>query len=164
MQKSKIGKISIFSSLNVKLEFLMNQVELTRLSVESSRVELKICSTRLELNWKCEQLDFKLSWIQNVNSKLNLMISLNVTYESFQDFEKRQAFDKHFKSSRKKQEVLFVKTFIYKEYVIQRNQKTEMKIYMNINVEINVISQHFIIKQNISLLNVDLLRFIWIND
>ncbi len=164
MQKSKIGKISIFSSLNVKLEFLMNQVELTRLLVESSRVELKICSTRLELNWKCEQLDFKLSWIQNVNSKLNLMISLNVTYESFQDFEKRQAFDKHFKSSRKKQEVLFVKTFIYKEYVIQRNQKTEMKIYMNINVEINVISQHFIIKQNISLLNVDLLRFIWMND
>ncbi len=28
----------------------------------------------------------------------------------------------------------------------------------------NVISQHFIIKQSMSLLNVDLSRFIWMND
>ncbi len=88
----------------------------------------------------------------------------NVTYESFQDFEKKQALDEHFKSSRKKQEVLFVKTLIYKEHVIQRNQKTETKIHMNIDVEMNVISQRFIIKQNMSLLNVDLSRFIWMND
>ena len=88
----------------------------------------------------------------------------NVTYELFQDFEKRQAFDKYFKSLRKKQEVLFVKILIYKEHVIQKDQKIEMKIYINIDVEINVISQHFIIKQDMSLLNVDLSRFIWIND
>ncbi len=31
-----------------------------------------------------------------------------------------------------------------------------MKIYMNINVEMNVISQRFIIEQSMSLLNVDL--------
>jgi len=78
----------------------------------------------------------------------------------FQDFEKRQAFDKYFKSLRKKQEVLFVKILIYKEHVIQKDQKIEMKIYINIDVEINVISQHFIIKQDMSLLNVDLSRFI----
>ncbi len=35
---------------------------------------------------------------------------------------------------------------------------------MNINVEMNVISQHFIIKQNMLLLNVDLSRFIWMNN
>jgi len=84
----------------------------------------------------------------------------NVTYESFQDFKKRQALDEYFKSSRKKQEVLFVKTFIYKEHVIQKDQKTKIKIYMNIDVEMNVISQRFIIEQNMSLLNVDFLRFI----
>jgi len=84
----------------------------------------------------------------------------NVTYKSFQDFKKRQALDEYFKSSRKKQEVLFVKTFIYKEHVIQKDQKTKIKIYMNIDVEMNVISQRFIIEQNMSLLNVDFLRFI----
>ena len=42
MQKLKIGKISIFSSLNVKLEFLINQVKLTQFSVELSHVKLKI--------------------------------------------------------------------------------------------------------------------------
>ncbi len=31
---------------------------------------------------------------------------------------------------------------------------------MNLDVEINVINQHFIIKQSISLLNIDLSRFI----
>jgi len=35
-----------------------------------------------------------------------------------------------------------------------------MKIYMNIDVKMNVISQHFIIKQDMLLLNVDLSRFI----
>ncbi len=39
-----------------------------------------------------------------------------------------------------------------------------MKIYMNIDVKMNVISQHFIIKQDMLLLNVDLSRFIWMND
>ncbi len=39
-----------------------------------------------------------------------------------------------------------------------------MKIYMNINIEMNVISQYFIIKQDMSLLNVNLSRFIWMND
>jgi len=58
----------------------------------------------------------------------------------FQDFEKRQALDECFKLSRKKQEVFFVKILIYKEHVIQRDQKTEMKIHMNINIEMNVIS------------------------
>ena len=88
----------------------------------------------------------------------------DVTYELFQDFKKRQALDKHFKSSREKQEVLFVKILIYKEHVIQRDQKTETKIYMNIDIKMNVISQRFIVEQNMSLLNVDLSRFIWMND
>ncbi len=61
MQKQKTGKISIFSSLDVKLEFLTNRVELIQFSVESSRVELKIWVTQLESSWKCEQLDFESS-------------------------------------------------------------------------------------------------------
>ena len=61
---AKSEKISIFSSLDVKLEFLTSRVELTRFQVESSRVELKICSIRLELSWKCEQLNFESSRIQ----------------------------------------------------------------------------------------------------
>ena len=63
MQKQKIGKISIFNSLDVKLKFLMSQVELTWFLVESNYVELKICSTQLESSWKCKQLDFESSWI-----------------------------------------------------------------------------------------------------
>ncbi len=35
---------------------------------------------------------------------------------------------------------------------------------MNINVKINMISQHFIIKQSMLLLNVDFSRFIWMNN
>ncbi len=35
---------------------------------------------------------------------------------------------------------------------------------MNINVKMNVISQHFIVEQDMSLLNIDLSRFIWMND
>jgi len=88
----------------------------------------------------------------------------DVASESSQDFEKRQALDECFKSSRKKQEVLFVNTLIYKEHVIQRDQKTETKIHMNIDVKMNVISQRFIIKQDMSLLNVDFSRSIWMND
>ncbi len=51
-------------------------VELTQFLVESSQVKLKIYSIQLKLSWKCEQLNFESSWIQNVNSKLDLMISL----------------------------------------------------------------------------------------
>jgi len=78
----------------------------------------------------------------------------------FQDFKKRQAFDECFKSSREKQEVLFIKTFIYKEHVIQKNQKTEMKIHMNIDVKMNMICQHFTVEQDMSLLNVNLSKSI----
>ncbi len=88
----------------------------------------------------------------------------NVTYELFQDFKKRQTLDKCFKLLRKKQEVFFVKILIYKKHVIQKDQKIKTKIYMNINVEINVISQCFVVKQDMSLLNVDLSRFIWMNN
>ena len=56
------------------------------------------------------------------------------------------------------------KTLIYKEHVIQKDQKTETKIHMNINVKMNVISQRFIIEQSMSLLNADLSRSIWMND
>ncbi len=77
MQKSKTGKISIFNSLDVKLEFLTSRVKLTQFSVESNRVKLKIWATQLESSWKCEQLNSILIWVQNVNLKLNLMISLN---------------------------------------------------------------------------------------
>ncbi len=78
MQKdnAKVEKISIFNSLDVKLKFLINQVELTQFSVKLSHVELNICIIQLELSWKCEQLDFKSSQIQNINLKLNLIISL----------------------------------------------------------------------------------------
>ncbi len=63
MQKQKIGKISIFSSLDVKLKFLTSRVELTQFSVESSRVKLKMWATQLwiELNSKC-QLE---TWLDN---------------------------------------------------------------------------------------------------
>ncbi len=47
---AKVEKNSIFSSLNVKLEFLMSWVELTQFLVELSRVKLKIDSIWLELN------------------------------------------------------------------------------------------------------------------
>jgi len=42
MQKSKIENFSIFNSLDVKLEFLTSQVELTQFSVELSHIKLKI--------------------------------------------------------------------------------------------------------------------------
>jgi hypothetical protein len=46
------------------------------------------------------------------------------------------------------------------KHVIQRDQKMITEIHMNINVEMNVIFQRFIIEQSISLLNIDLSRFI----
>ncbi len=55
----------------------MSWVKLTQFSVESSYVKLKIWATRLKLSWKCEQLDSISIQVQNVNSKLNLMISLS---------------------------------------------------------------------------------------
>ncbi len=75
-QANMLFYVSILSSLNVKLEFLTSWVKLTQLLLESRWVELKICSTWLELSWKCEQLDSRLIQVQNVNLKLNLMISL----------------------------------------------------------------------------------------
>ncbi len=76
MQKLKTGKISIFNSFDIKLEFLMSWVKLTQFSVELNRVKLKIWATWLESSWKCEQLNSILIWVQNINLKLNLMISL----------------------------------------------------------------------------------------
>ncbi len=76
MQKSKTGKISIFNFLDVKLKFLMSWIKLTQFSVESSHVKLKIWATQLELSWKCKQFNLISIWVQNVNSKLDLTISL----------------------------------------------------------------------------------------
>ena len=76
MQKSKTGKFSIFNSLDVKLKFLTSWIKLTQFSVESSRVELKIWAIRLKSSWKCEQFDSISIRVQNVNSKLDLTISL----------------------------------------------------------------------------------------
>ncbi len=39
-----------------------------------------------------------------------------------------------------------------------------MKIYMNIDIKMNVINQRFIIKQSMLLLNINLSRSIWMND
>ncbi len=56
MQKSKTEKFSIFSSLDVKLEFLTSRVELIQFSVESSHVKLKMWATQLDLDLssKCQ--------------------------------------------------------------------------------------------------------------
>ncbi len=82
MQKdnAKVGKISIFNSLDVKLEFLTSRIELTQFSVESSRIKLKIWAIRLESSWKCEQLDLISIRVQNVNLKLDSTISLKLNY------------------------------------------------------------------------------------
>ncbi len=84
MQKdnAKKRKISIFNFLDIKLKFLMNQVKLTRFLVESSHVKLKICLIQLKSSWKCKQLNFESSWIQNVNLKLDLIISLIMTWSN----------------------------------------------------------------------------------
>ncbi len=56
MQKQKIEKISIFSFLDVKLEFLMSWIELTQFLVELSHIKLKIWVIQLQikLNSKCQ--------------------------------------------------------------------------------------------------------------
>ena len=72
--------VSILSSLDIKLKFLTNWIELTRLLLESRWIELKICLTWLESSWKYEQLDSRLIQVQNVNLILNLMISLLQCY------------------------------------------------------------------------------------
>ena len=59
----------------------MSWVELTQFSVEFSHVKLKIWAIRLELSWKCKQLNSISIQVQNVNLKLNLMISLLITTE-----------------------------------------------------------------------------------
>jgi len=84
MQKDnvKVEKISIFSSLDVKLKFLTSRVELTQFLVESSCIKLKIWATWLKLSWKCEQLNSILIQVQNVNLKLNLTISLSTEKNS----------------------------------------------------------------------------------
>ncbi len=88
MQKQKTGKISIFSSLDAKLGSLASRVELTQFPVGSSRVKLKIWAIRLESSWKCEQFDFESGQIQNVNSKLNLTISLAMINVANINFDK----------------------------------------------------------------------------
>jgi len=46
------------------------------------------------------------------------------------------------------------------KHVIQKDQKTIIKIHINIDVKMNVISQRFSVEQNISLFSIDLSRFI----
>jgi len=55
---------------------------LIQFSVELSHVELKIWATWLELSWKCEQFNSISVRVQNVNLKLNLIISLRIYYFS----------------------------------------------------------------------------------
>ncbi len=90
MQKSKIGKFSIFNSLDVKLKFLMSWIELTQFSVESSRAKLKIWAIQLELSWKCEQFDSISIQIQNVNLKFNSMISLYVFEDILSQYDENE--------------------------------------------------------------------------
>ncbi len=72
MQKgnAKAEKISIFSSLDAKLESLAGRVELTQFPVELSRIELKMWATqlRIELNSKC-QLETRLDDQSKNNAK-----------------------------------------------------------------------------------------------
>ncbi len=79
-QVNMLFYVSILSSLDIKLKFLTNWIELTRLLLESRWIELKICLTWLESSWKYEQLDSRLIQVQNVNLILNLMISLLQCY------------------------------------------------------------------------------------
>ncbi len=71
MQKSKTEKFSIFSSLDVKLEFLTSRVELIQFSVESSHVKLKMWATQLDLDLssKC-QLETRLNDQSMSNTEL----------------------------------------------------------------------------------------------
>ncbi len=71
MQKSKTENFSIFSSLDVKLEFLTSRVELIQFSVESSHVKLKMWATQLDLDLssKC-QLETRLNDQSMSNTEL----------------------------------------------------------------------------------------------
>ncbi len=71
----------------------MSQVKLIQFSVESSHVRLKIWATWLDLSWKCEQFDSISIQVQNVNLKLNLMISLLKTQE-LKNIKKKSMKDK----------------------------------------------------------------------
>jgi len=95
---------------------------LTQFLVESSWIELKICSIQLKSSWKCEQFNFKSSWIQNVNSKLDLMISLFSMFFTFHssssfitiksDDSFRCSFKKFFKFSHSRFKMNFQWIFI----------------------------------------------------
>ncbi len=117
MQKSKIGKFSIFSSLDVKLKFLMSRVELIQFSVELSHVELKISVTQLELSWKCEQLDSISIQVQNVNLKLNLMISLNTEDFKYSLLIENDISLMHCKIKRVVYKMMLNKTLKYTKYI-----------------------------------------------
>ncbi len=117
MQKSKIGKFSIFSSLDVKLKFLMSRVELIQFSVELSHVELKIWVTQLELSWKCEQLDSISIQVQNVNLKLNLMISLNTEDFKYSLLIENDISLMHCKIKRVVYKMMLNKTSKYTKYI-----------------------------------------------
>ncbi len=119
MQKQKTGKISIFSSFDVKLEFLTSRVKLTQFSVGSSRVKLKIWAIWLESSWKCEQFDSISIWIQNVNSKLNLMISLIMTVQN----KMKMMFQTHFSSS---SEIFMLNTKDFKYLFLIENDASLM--------------------------------------
>ncbi len=70
--------VSILNALDVKFKFLMSQVELIWFLLGSRRIELEICSIRLESGWKCGQPDFGSGRIQNVDPKLDPTISLRL--------------------------------------------------------------------------------------
>ncbi len=86
---AKVEKISIFSSLDVKLKFLMNWVKLTQFSVESSCIKLKIWATQLwiELNSKCQlktQLDDQFMCMLYINCSMYAkMLLFFYVYASF---------------------------------------------------------------------------------
>jgi len=61
---------------------------------------------------------------------------------------------------KEKQRIFFVKILIYMKHVIQKDQKIEMKIHINIDIEMNVIFQRFTLEQNMSLMNIKFLKFI----
>ena len=79
MQKSKIGKFSIFNSLDVKLEFLTSRVETRQVEnmLNSTQVELKMWATQLwiESNSKC-QLETRLD-NQSKNSEVSEQTNLS---------------------------------------------------------------------------------------
>ena len=51
-------------------------------------------------------------------------------------------------------------TLIYLRHIIKRKEIIAAVVYMNTNVEINIISQRFVIEYNIFQINIVLLKFI----